>query len=142
MKKLSILIVLMLAIKITSYAQEVKKDYDSYKIVFQLSNADTNSHKALMKQINNIKSTSAGTQIQVICHGPGLLFLQKNKTVVEQQIKDAKAKGVEFAACEFSLKERKVSKEEILPSAKYVKAGILEIVKLQSEGWYYIKSGF
>jgi intracellular sulfur oxidation DsrE/DsrF family protein len=142
MKKLSFIIALLLVINITGFAQETKNEYDSYKIVFQLSNADTNSHKALMKQINNIKSTSPGTQIQVICHGPGLLFLQKNKTVVEQQINNAKAKGVEFAACEFSLKERKVSKEEILPSAKYVKAGILEIVKLQSEGWYYIKSGF
>jgi intracellular sulfur oxidation DsrE/DsrF family protein len=40
------------------------------------------------------------------------------------------------------MKERNVSKEQIIPEAGFVKAGILEIVIKQEEGWSYIKSGF
>jgi intracellular sulfur oxidation DsrE/DsrF family protein len=40
------------------------------------------------------------------------------------------------------MKERNVKQEQILESVKYVEAGILYIVDLQSKGWYYIKSGF
>jgi intracellular sulfur oxidation DsrE/DsrF family protein len=40
------------------------------------------------------------------------------------------------------MKERKVSKEQLLPEAGTVEAGIIEIVKKQSQGWFYIKSGF
>jgi uncharacterized protein len=51
-------------------------------------------------------------------------------------------KGVVFNVCEFSLKERNVSKEQILKNTQFVKAGILYIVELQQKGYYYIKAGF
>jgi len=50
--------------------------------------------------------------------------------------------NITFVACEFSMKERNVSKEQIIPEAGFVKAGILEIVIKQEAGWSYIKSGF
>ena len=51
-------------------------------------------------------------------------------------------KGIVFNACEFSMQERKVEKAQILPGVGYVKAGILEIVEKQEQGWSYIKAGF
>jgi intracellular sulfur oxidation DsrE/DsrF family protein len=53
-----------------------------------------------------------------------------------------KKKGVTFVACEFSMSERKVTKEKIIAEADFVKAGIIEIVTKQEAGWSYIKSGF
>jgi intracellular sulfur oxidation DsrE/DsrF family protein len=53
-----------------------------------------------------------------------------------------KMRGVEFVACEFSMKDRNLTKDEILPEAGFVKGGIIEIVTKQEEGWSYIKSGF
>lgn len=142
MKALKLLILLLLVQSSYTFAQENTSSYGAYKIVFQMSTADTNAHKALMKQLTNITSESPDTKIQVICHGPGLSFIQKDKSVVVEKVNAAIKKGIKISACEFSLRERKVNKEEILPAATYVKAGILEIVKLQSEGWYYVKSGF
>jgi intracellular sulfur oxidation DsrE/DsrF family protein len=40
------------------------------------------------------------------------------------------------------MKERNVSKEQILETASYVEAGIIYIVRKQRMGWSYIKSGF
>lgn len=113
-----------------------------HKIVFQLTTSDTLAHKALMKQLVNIKTVAPDTKIEVVCHGPGLDLLLSNKTIVHEKIKTAKEKGVEFIACEFSLKERKLDKSTIIPEAGFVPAGIIEIVIKQEQGWTYIKSGF
>lgn len=113
-----------------------------HKIVFQLTTSDTSAHKALMKQLVNIKTVAPDTKIEVVCHGPGLDLLLSNKTVVHEKIKTAKEKGVEFIACEFSLKERKLDKSTIISEAGFVPAGIIEIVIKQEQGWTYIKSGF
>jgi intracellular sulfur oxidation DsrE/DsrF family protein len=113
-----------------------------HKIVFQLTTDDTLAHKALMKQLNNITTVAPGTKIEVVCHGPGLSMLVTGKTVVQEKMQQMKMKGVFFVACEFSMSERNVPKEKIIPEADFVKAGIIEIVTRQEQGWSYIKSGF
>lgn len=117
-------------------------DSEDYKIIFQMVTDDTTAHKAFMKQLNNILSTAPETQIEVVCHGPALNMLVTDKSIVEEKIQHFMQKGVVFNACEFSMSERKVSKEEIMAGVSYVKAGILAIVARQSEGWFYIKAGF
>jgi len=149
----SILAIAVIALTLTNnvFAQKASESIkdvkteatkSAHKIIFQLTTADTMAHKALMKQLTNIKSVSPDTKIEVVCHGPGLDLLVNTKTTVHEKIKLAKEKGVEFIACEFSMKERKVEKSAIITEAGFVPAGIIEIVIKQEEGWAYIKSGF
>lgn len=114
---------------------------EELKIIFQLTSADSMAHKALMKQIGNITSVEPSAKIEVVCHGPGLEMLRNDKSVVGNKISEFVAKGVVFDACEFSMKERNVSREIMLPGVTYVKAGIIHIVRRQNEGWSYIKAG-
>lgn len=123
------------------YAQNAETT-EPYKIVFQLVTDDTTAHKAFMKQLNNILTTQPETKIEVVCHGPGLNMLVEEKSIVAHRISHFVKSGVVFNACEFSMTERKVAPEQILPDIKYVKAGILAIVEKQSQGWFYIKAGF
>lgn len=116
--------------------------HKQHKIVFQLTTDDTLAHKSLMKQLNNITSVAPETKIEVVCHGPGLSMLVKGKSPVQEKIKALIKKDIVFMACEFSMSERNVSKDKIIPEAGFVKAGIIEIVTRQEEGWSYIKSGF
>ncbi|MBK7433166.1 MAG: DsrE family protein [Chitinophagaceae bacterium] len=127
---------------LTGMAQADNNAKRVHRIVFQLSTDDTLAQKALMKQLNNITTVAPGTKIEVVCHGPGLGMLITGKTIVQEKIRQMKDKGVDFVACEFSMSERKVTKEQIIPEAGFVKAGIIEIVTRQEEGWSYIKSGF
>ncbi len=120
----------------------VQAQVTEHKIVFQLSVSDTMAHKSLMKQLGNILTVSPSTKIEIVCHGPGLEILMINKSIVKDKIEVFKNKGVVFNACEFSMKERNISKSVIIPSATYVPAGIIEIVSKQEQGWSYIKSGF
>lgn len=118
------------------------KKETGHRIVFQLTTADTLAHKALMKQLGNITSVAPGTKIEVVCHGPGLDMLHVDKSVVLDKLKQLAGPDISFMACEFSMKERNVPAEKITPAAGYVKAGIVEIVSKQEQGWSYIKSGF
>lgn len=137
MKKIGILLTMILA-GLSISAQ----NYEEIKIIMQLTSGDTLAHKALMKQLNNITSVEPDVKIEVVCHGPGINILVDSKTIVKEKIAKISEKGVVFSACEFSLKERKIDKSEIISEAGFVEAGILAIVKKQMDGWNYIKAGF
>ena len=115
--------------------------YKQHQIVFQLTSADTTAHKMLLKQLGNIGKVAPKTKIEVVCHGPGIAILMKEKSIVKQKISEIAGKDVQFVACEFSLQERKVDKSELIPEAGTVPAGIIEIVSKQEQGWSYIKAG-
>ena len=138
MKNLVLILSVLFVTQISCAQDQVK----SHKIIFQLSTADTLAHKALMKQLKNIHKVSPTTEMEVVCHGPGLEMLQKEKSVVFSGIKTAAENGVKFQACEFSLKERNIEKSSIVSLAGFVPAGIIHIVTKQEEGWSYIKAGF
>lgn len=143
MKKLVFIVLTTLIVfNISAKSSKSKSKESVHKIVFQLTTNDTLAHKSLMKQLNNITSVAPTTKIEVVCHGPGLDMLVAGKTIVQDKIKQLKAIGVDFIACEFSIKERNVPIEKIIPEAGFVKAGIIEIVTKQEQGWSYIKSGF
>lgn len=136
-------IITLLLLTVSTFAQQRKTETvkAEHKIIFQLTTNDTTAHKQLMKQFNNILSLSPTTQIEVVCHGPGLDMLLSHKTIVEEKIKSLHDRGVIFNACEFSLKERKIEKSNIIIIAGFVPAGIIEIVSKQEQGWNYIKAG-
>jgi intracellular sulfur oxidation DsrE/DsrF family protein len=133
----------LLLLTVSTFAQQRKTETvkAEHKIIFQLTTNDTTAHKQLMKQFNNILSVSPTTQIEVVCHGPGLDMLLSDRTIVEEKIKSLHDRGVIFNACEFSIKERKLEKSKIIMIAGFVPAGIIEIVSKQEQGWNYIKAG-
>ncbi|MFN4121931.1 MAG: DsrE family protein [Flavobacteriales bacterium] len=135
-------ILLVLATLLCVFSANAQEKREAYKIVFQLVTNDTLAHKALMKQLSNITLVEPATQIEVVCHGPGLAILHKDKSAVKDKIGQFSKQGVSFNACEFSMKERNVSKDELISEIGFVKAGILHIVERQSQGWFYIKAGF
>jgi uncharacterized protein len=142
MKNFLLISVLLLAgmpLKAQSQASDV--DLAEHKIVFQLTSGDTTVHKMLVRQLGNVLVAAPNSKVEVVCHGPGIAMLTSLTTIVHPKIIDLKKKGIEFVVCENTLAERKVSKTEIIPEAGFVKAGIIEIVKKQEEGWSYIRAG-
>ena len=137
------LFIFLFALTGTSFSQNasVNGNKPEHRIIFQLTTSDTTAHKQLMKQLNNILKVSPTSQIEVLCHGAGIDMMVRGKTIVEEKVNELNKKGVAFNVCEFSLKERKVEKENILKSSGFVPAGIIEIVSKQEQGWSYIKAG-
>ncbi|MFN0174902.1 MAG: DsrE family protein [Saprospiraceae bacterium] len=140
--KLSMLNLLVaLSSALTINAQTAETDNTPYKMVFQLTSADTAVHTGLVKQLNNVLNAAPKSKIEVVCHNQGIAFLVSAKTLQSKKIQDLKAKGVVFTACENTMRDRKIKREDLVPEAITVPAGIIEIVKKQRKKWAYIKAG-
>jgi uncharacterized protein len=149
MKKLLLLTVLGLAFLTPSvFAQNGVENAPKvvstkvHKIVFQLTSNDTLVHKALLKQVVNALNAAPNAKIEIVCHNNGIEMLTISKTKTAKNIVDLKAKGVVFAACENTIRERKIDKADIVSEAIFVPSGIIEIVLKQEDGWSYFKAGF
>ena len=139
MKKI-ILATLFSLFALSNFAQ---KKADKHKIVFQFTNAqDTLQQKAFAKQLQNITQHWPKAKYEVVLYNMGLEFVMTSKSKHIQTIKELQEKGVRFMVCENTLKNRKISKDQLIPNVEYVPAGIAEIVEKQEEGWSYIKGGF
>jgi uncharacterized protein len=132
---------LKMTAQITTTTAESVKD-KAYKIVFQLTSNDTLVHKALIKQVGNALTAAPKSSIEVVCHSNGITMLQSATTISADGIKALKAKGVVFAACENTLRERKIAKSEIVSEAVFVPSGVIEVVDKELSGWAYLKAGF
>lgn len=118
-----------------------KKSHVS-KIVFQMVSKDTSDHNAMVRQLFNIKKLRPNTLLEVVCHGPGMSFIHKEKSLVLTKLSDLAAQKVDFVACEFTMQQKNISKDQLLNEARTVPGGILEIVDKQDAGWRYIKAGY
>lgn len=142
MKKIVVIFIHLLWASV-AVAQEKSTSDKVHQIVIQLTSGDTLAHKALMKQLQNIMSVAPLSKVDVICHGPGLSMLVFQASTITETITNLQLQhAIRFYACEFSMKERKVSKENIISGVGFVPAGIIAIVSRQEEGWSYIKAGF
>ena len=122
-------------------AQTAEVDNTPYKIVIQLTSGDTAVHRSLTKQIHNLLTGAPKSQIEVVCHNQGISFLVTAKTLQAEKVREFKARGVVFAACENTMRDRKIKREELLPEATTVPSGVVEIVKKQRKKWAYLKAG-
>lgn len=119
------------------------KKAKSHKIVFQMVSKDTTDHNAMVRQLSNIQKLAPGTKLEVVCHGPGMSFIHKEKSLVLDKLKDlALTNKVDFVACEFTMQQKNIKREQLLDECRTVPGGILEIVDKQEKGWSYIKAGY
>ena len=98
-----------------------------------------------LNNINNHLSASPKAHIVVVTHGKGIDFLlegaaDSNGNPFEPRVQALKAKGVEFAVCNNTLKGRKIDPKSVIPEAHIVPSGVAEVAKLQAKaGYVYVK---
>jgi uncharacterized protein len=111
------------------------------KVVFHLTSSDTLVQKAMAKQLVNFLTAAPKARIEVVCHNNGISFLQTAVTRQGDKIKELSEKGVDFVACENTMRERKIKREELVSSCRTVPAGVVEVVLKQDAGWAYVRAG-
>lgn len=113
-----------------------------HRIIFDMAGSDTADHKIIIRQVNNVLKNSPTTKIEVVFHGKSVYALIKDKSTVKEEIDDlVNNKHVVIAACNNSLNQLKLSKEDVISSAIIVPVAILELTDKQEKGWSYIKAG-
>ena len=112
------------------------------KVVFHV---DWDEQKRLVMGLNNIanllKEVSVeDSEIRLVANGASVtLFRRQPEPVYAAQIEDLGRKGVRFLVCGNSLRNFHIPQEDLLDPCEIVKAGIVELVRLQGEGFAYIK---
>jgi hypothetical protein len=115
-----------------------------HKVVLQMNVADNDSWNQLLGNVGNVQTAfknDGGVQIEVVFYGKGLSALLKTNTAFEERLKKAAADGVVLAACQNSMRLRKVTSQDIFPFSTEVDSGVAELVRKQEAGFSYIRAG-
>ena len=115
-----------------------------HKVVLQMNVADNDSWNQLLGNVGNVQTAfknDGGVQIEVVFYGKGLSALLKTNTAFEERLKKAAADGVILAACQNSMRLRKVTSQDIFPFSTEVDSGVAELVRKQEAGFSYIRAG-
>ena len=128
--------------RVTSSAHN-KPEARRHRVVFQVSVEGQDQWQGILANVENLQKAFGpeSTQIEVVCFGKGIDMLLNTDGPLAERIAKDKASGVEFAACQNTLRSRKLTPSDLLPSATTVDSGVAEIVRRQEAGWAYIKGG-
>ena len=93
--------------------------------------------------LNNAKNLQADlgrdkVEIEIVAYGPGIGML-KRESAVGTRIHEALTEGVTVVACENTMTGQKLVKTDMLPGIGYVKAGVVEIMQKQQQGYAYLR---
>ncbi|HTD04197.1 DsrE family protein [Undibacterium sp.] len=110
------------------------------RVVFQVSDNDQAKWNLTLNNVKNIQTAlgADNVDIEIVAYGPGISML-KFDTPVGNRIQDAVKSKVKVAACENTMEAQKLHKEDMVPAISYVPAGVVEIIKLQQQGYAYIR---
>jgi uncharacterized protein len=110
------------------------------KIAIQMSDNDPAKWNLALNNAKNVQEElgAANVEVEIVAFGPGIHML-KLDAVVNSRIGDATKAGVKVLACENTMRNLKVSKDDIAPSVGYVPAGVVHLMRRQGEGWAYLR---
>jgi len=110
------------------------------KIVFQVSDAEPAKWNLTLNNIRNVQTDlgAKNVEIEIVAYGPGLGML-KADSVAGNRVAEALAAGVSVVACENTMKNQKITRDDMLPKIGYVEAGVVQLMKRQQQGWAYIR---
>jgi len=112
---------------------------DNYQVVVHIDESD----KGLLG-LNNIENllTDLGkdnVNVELVANYEGIKILLKSPDTYVEQIERLKKLGVKFAACSNTMRQRGITKEELVELVQIVPSGVGELVKKQAQGWAYIR---
>ncbi|HEX5025913.1 MAG TPA: DsrE family protein [Agriterribacter sp.] len=121
--------------------QDLQAQNKEYKVVFDLTSADSTDHQSLIRWLSGISKGNPHAQMEVVLYGQSLSMVTTGKSTVAEDVQTlAKDKNISFSVCEIALKKHKLTKSDLLPGVTTVPDGIAEIVQKQGQGWGYIKA--
>ena len=110
------------------------------RVIFQVSDGDAAKWNLALNNARNVQTDlgAANVDIEIVAYGPGIGMIQKGSPVT-QRIDEATLSGMKVMACENTMHGHKLTRGDMLGGIGYVKAGVVEIMRRQQEGWSYIR---
>jgi len=106
--------------------------------VFQVNEDDSKKWNTVLSNINNVQEELGKVEVAVVAIGPGLGMI-KADALTANRVQDAMAAGVRFVACGNSMQAMHLTRDDMIDKIDYARAGYVEIMRLQQQGWTYIR---
>lgn len=110
------------------------------RIVIQVNEDDAKKWIAVLANVRNIQADLGTKNVSIavvaISYGLGMLTAE---SLAANDVQDAIATGVEFIACGNSMTAQKVAKDDLVEGVRIAKAGYVEIMRRQQQGWAYLR---
>ena len=131
------LLVATSALVLPAYAQQAST---RGRVVMQVSDNDPAKWNLALNNAKNVQTDlgAANVDIEIVAYGPGINML-KADSIVGNRVDEALAAGVKVVACENTMRNQKLAREDMLPKVDYVMAGVVELMQKQQQGWAYIR---
>jgi intracellular sulfur oxidation DsrE/DsrF family protein len=109
-------------------------------VVIQISDDSEKTWNQALNVTRNIQTEYGKDKvdIEVVVFGNGANLL-KFDSPLANRIDDTLATGVQVVMCENTMKARKLTAADMHPKVSYVKAGIVEIIEKQKQGWAVVR---
>jgi uncharacterized protein len=111
-----------------------------HRVVFQVSDADNGKWNMALNNAKNVQQELGAdkVEIEIVAYGLGIGML-KADAVTSNRVDEATKSGIKVVACENTMKNQKLTKADMNATISYVPAGVVELMRLHSEGWAYIR---
>jgi uncharacterized protein len=123
-----------LALALPAAAQE------KHRVVLQVSDNDPAKWNLALNNARNVQQDlgKQNVEIEIVAYGPGLGML-KAESPVAGRLAAALDANVTLLACENTMQNTKVSRDDIYGGVRFVQAGVTHLMKRQKDGWAYIR---
>ena len=110
------------------------------RLVIQVSDAEPAKWKLALSNARNVQQDlgADNVEIEIVAYGPGIDMLNADSEASPGVIQ-AMTDGVKVVACENTMRNRKLKREDMQGGIGYVGAGVVEIMQKQRQGWSYIR---
>ena len=100
------------------------------KVVFQVIDSVPGKWNLTLSNASNIQDFIGKDKVdvEIVAYGPGIDMLRLESEVGDK-IDKAIASGVKIVACQNTMKAKKLTKDDMLPSISYVPGGVYETMK-------------
>lgn len=111
-----------------------------HRVVFQVSDADPAKWNLTLNNARNVQQDLGrnAVEVEIVAYGPGIGML-KLDSVTANRVGEALGAGVSVVACENTMRNQKIAREDMLPRISYAAAGVVQIMSRQKEGWAYVR---
>ena len=140
-KIIALALALALVLPFASFNSAVAEEAASKeKLVIQVSDGDAAKWNLALNNAKNVINAYGADKVvvEIVTYGPGIGML-KMDSAIANRIDESKQSGVSIVACQNTMKNMKLTNEDMLPNTSYVPSGVVEIMKKQKEGYAYLR---
>lgn len=113
-----------------------------YNAVFHVNEENVNNLLTALNNMTNLFKAADPEECSVciLANGPAVkLFQKENAMPYAGDLEKLAKSGAHYLMCSNSLKKFEIKEDLLVPGCETVSAGIVELIRLQQNGYAYIK---